>query len=91
VLLAEREISVVKLISAVLRRVADEADRVVGHATRVVLTCPASWGPRRRAILVDAAQRTGLDSPTLVEEPVAAARYFVDVHGSRLSVGAPRA
>jgi Hsp70 protein len=89
VLLDEREVGVPALIGAVLRRVADEAERVAGHPTRVVLTCPASWGRRRREALVEAAQRAGLGWPALVEEPVAAARYFVQVHGSRVGLGAP--
>jgi hypothetical protein len=87
VLLGDREVPVVELIAAVLRRVADEAQRVAPGPMRVVLTHPAAWGPQRRAVLGHAAQRAGLPAPDLVAEPVAAASYFVDVQGARVPVG----
>jgi hypothetical protein len=86
VLLGEREMSVPDLIAAVLRRVTDEAQRVLGQHADVVLTHPAAWGPRRRDLLVDAARRASLPPPALVDEPVAAATDFQQVHGSHLPV-----
>ncbi|GAA4202858.1 hypothetical protein GCM10022220_10960 [Actinocatenispora rupis] len=69
------EVPVGALFTAVLRRVADEARRVAdGPVRHVVLTHPAGWGPRRRAVLTGAAEQAGLGSPTLLPEPVAAAR-----------------
>ena len=88
VLLGDREMSVVDLIAAVLGRVADEARRVVSGQLCTVLTHPASWAAPRREVLVAAARQAGLGEPRLVAEPVAAASYFVDVHGERLPVGA---
>jgi hypothetical protein len=88
VLLGDREVPVPELVAAVLGRVADEARRVSPDLVNVVLTHPASWGPRRRGILLAAASIAGLGVPDLVPEPVAAASYFVDVHGSRVPVGA---
>ena len=94
VLLGDAEPAVTEVIAAVLRRVHDEAVRVAGRPmTDVVLTHPAAWGPRRREVLVTAAGLAGLAGqsgavgPILVPEPVAAARYFVDVGGARLPPG----
>jgi molecular chaperone DnaK (HSP70) len=63
-----------------LTEVRNEAVRVAGaHIATFALTHPAAWGPRRRDILAQAANRAGFDRPQLVREPVAAA-----VHLSRL-------
>ncbi len=43
-----------------------------------VLTHPVRWGEDRKAALVDAAGRAGLDAPRLYDEPVAAAVHYVD-------------
>jgi len=78
VVLLGTEVPVLALFTAVLGRVAGEARRVVaGPPGRVALTHPAGWGPRRRALLSDAADRAGLRPVTLVPEPVAAARRLV--------------
>ncbi|GAA4217614.1 Hsp70 family protein [Actinocatenispora rupis] len=88
VLLGDREVPVVELATAVLRRVAVEAARVHGSAVPdVTLTHPANWGSSRRDLLVEAARRAGLAHPRLVPEPVAAAHYFTDVLGHRIPVG----
>jgi actin-like ATPase involved in cell morphogenesis len=76
VLLGDAEVPVPDLITAVLRRVAVEAGQVAGPVGNVIMTHPAAWGGRRRALLVHAAERAGLASPVLVSEPVAAAAYF---------------
>jgi hypothetical protein len=52
-----------------------------------VLTHPAGWGPQRRSLLVDAAQRAGLPAVGLVAEPVAAAMYFTDGLGHHVPDG----
>ena len=88
VLLADREIPVVELITAVLGRVAEEWHRTVGNvATDVTLTCPATWGATRRTLLADAASRAGLGDVRLVAEPVAAATYFAEVLGRDVPIG----
>jgi actin-like ATPase involved in cell morphogenesis len=76
VLLGDAEIPVPDLITAVLRRVAVEAGQVAGAVGDVIMTHPAAWGGRRRALLLHAAERAGLARPSLVNEPVAAAAYF---------------
>jgi molecular chaperone DnaK len=89
VLLGERELPVVDLMSAVLARVAEEWHRAVGSVpTDVTLTCPATWGATRRTLLADAATRAGLENARLVAEPVAAAAYFAEVLGRDVPIGA---
>jgi actin-like ATPase involved in cell morphogenesis len=88
VLLADREIPVVELITAVLGRVAEEWHRTVGPVpTDVTLTCPATWGATRRTLLAEAAARAGLHGARLVAEPVAAATYFAEVLGRDVPIG----
>ncbi|MFC4047085.1 Hsp70 family protein [Dactylosporangium siamense] len=88
ILLGDREVPVVELLAAILRRVAGEAAQtgvLAGGTT--VLTCPADWGPRRRAVLSEAAALAGLGRVTLLDEPVAAATYCMRVLGSRIAPG----
>ncbi|MFC9686232.1 Hsp70 family protein, partial [Streptomyces sp. NPDC056948] len=64
------------LVSAVLRAVATEAQRVLGRSPRhVLLTVPAAYGPAdpRRDAMIRAAADAGLDRAELLLEPVAAA------------------
>ena len=86
VLLGVMEHPVAELIAAVLRRCLDEACRVLGEPpTRAVLTHPAGWGPRRKAVLAEAAARAGLARIALVDEPTAAALYFSRVMGQQVA------
>lgn len=88
VLLGEREITVVDLVAAVLRRVAAEAERATGTPPRtVVLTHPATWGPTRLAVLAGGAERAGLGAVRFVPEPVAAAAYLTGTLGGDLPPG----
>lgn len=96
VLLGAREVPVPDLFAAVLSRVSEEARRAAaGPVGECVLTHPAAWGARRRAVLAEGARRAGLTSLTgpgttglvLMPEPLAAARYFAGVLGQRFPVG----
>jgi hypothetical protein len=92
VLLGHAEVPVRDLLSAVLGRVSEEAHRVAGHLGDLTLTHPATWGSRRCAQLVEAAEHAGLGRGRLVPEPVAAATYFAHTMidqfapGSRVAV-----
>jgi hypothetical protein len=87
-LLGTVEFPVADLVTAVLRRVQQEASRVIGRlADEVVMTYPAGWGPTRRDVLSEAARAAGLGTPALVPEPLAAAWYFSDGLGHRVPVG----
>jgi hypothetical protein len=88
VLLGTDEYPVAQLIAAVLGRVRAEVVRMMGgQPGSVVLTYPAAWGARRRAVLLDAARRAGLEGPELLAEPVAAASYFVNGTEVDVAVG----
>ncbi|GIJ47714.1 hypothetical protein Val02_46000 [Virgisporangium aliadipatigenens] len=83
VLLGERVLPVTALLAAVLRRVGTEAAHAgVRPGEPVVLTCPAAWGRSRRGVLRRAAEQAGLGDVDLVDEPVAAATYCLDVVGA---------
>ncbi|MEH1017509.1 Hsp70 family protein [Micromonospora sp. CPCC 206060] len=96
VLLGDREYAPAALFAAILRAVAHAAVEAVGFLPPAVLTYPASWGTRRRQVLVDALAGAGWPPPAapgdpagtrLVPEPVAAARYFTDVLHRPVPVG----
>ncbi|SNY04652.1 Hsp70 family protein [Paractinoplanes atraurantiacus] len=80
-------VPVADLLAALLDAVAREAVATAGFLPPAVVTYPASWGARRRAVLTRALSQAGWPSDTLgqpaettlVTEPVAAARYFADV------------
>ncbi|GLZ76940.1 hypothetical protein Afil01_17470 [Actinorhabdospora filicis] len=76
ILLGEREVPVVALLTAILRAVADKAIEAVGFLPPAVLTHPAKWTARRRDLLQDAAAKAGFPPVRLVPEPIAAAHYF---------------
>jgi ABC-type branched-subunit amino acid transport system substrate-binding protein len=86
--LGEREIPVIELVAAVLRRVATEAVRVAGSMpVQVAVTHPAAWAPQRRDTLARATVAAGFPAPSLIAEPVAAASYFVGTVGTHVPVG----
>ncbi|GAA3383850.1 Hsp70 family protein [Cryptosporangium minutisporangium] len=86
--LGGREVPVVDLVAAVLRRVVEEARRVAGGPlSEVVLTHPAGWQRTRLGLLADAAERAGLGAVGFVPEPVAAAAYFAQVLGEEIPPG----
>lgn len=89
ILLGTAEVAVADVIAAVLHRCTAEAARVAGRpVAELVLTHPAAWGPRRRAVLSAGAARAGVQDPVLLAEPVAAAVYFTTVLGVRVPPGA---
>jgi molecular chaperone HscA len=88
VLLGQSVVSNVDLLAAVLATVARAAVEAVRFLPPAALTYPAAWGPGRRTVLAEAARRAGWPPPTLVPEPVAAARYFADVLRRPVPVGA---
>jgi hypothetical protein len=87
VLLGERVMPVVDLVAAVLNRVAVEARAVLGGLPPVVLTCPAAWGPQRRAVLTAAAAAVGMAVVDTITEPVAAAWYYTARLGRAVPLG----
>ncbi|GLH99137.1 hypothetical protein Pa4123_44120 [Phytohabitans aurantiacus] len=88
VLLGELEVRVEELLAASLRRVGDEARTAgIDPVGGTVLTCPADWGQPRRNVLRAAAWRAGLGEVRLLDEPIAAATYCVQVLGQQVAPG----
>ncbi|MET8147491.1 Hsp70 family protein [Actinoplanes sp. NPDC049668] len=88
VLLGGAEVPTADLLAALLAAVAREAVAATGFLPPAVLTYPAAWGSRRRAVLTTALARAGWPPATrLVAEPIAAARYFADVLRRPVPVG----
>jgi molecular chaperone HscA len=91
VLLGGTEVPVTDLLAALLSAVAREAVATVGHLPPAVVTYPASWGTQRREVLATALAEAGWPPTTetrMVMEPIAAARYFVEVLRRPVPVGA---
>ncbi|MBN1171156.1 MAG: Hsp70 family protein [Micromonosporaceae bacterium] len=88
VLLGDTPIAVTALIAATLGTVWREAIRTAGLApAAVVLTVPAAWGQTRHMLLLQAAHDAGMPQPSLMAEPVAAARYFTAVGQHAVGLG----
>ncbi|MGW0435816.1 Hsp70 family protein [Micromonospora sp. NPDC003197] len=89
VLLGDAELAVSALLAAILRRVVEEARHAGIEPTTddTILTCPADWGQPRREVLREAARLAGLEQVHLVDEPIAAATYCVQVLGQQVPVG----
>ncbi|MEO3930868.1 Hsp70 family protein [Micromonosporaceae bacterium B7E4] len=87
-LLGTDEVPVERLLTATLRRVADEARTAgVDPTGATVLTCPADWGQPRRTLLRTAAADAGLGTVRLLDEPVAAATYCAQILHQQIPVG----
>ncbi len=76
--LGDKELRVVDVIGAILRKVAEEALSMRGgeRASEVRLTHPARWGRVSLDKLAKAAEIAGLSNLVFVAEPVAAATHF---------------
>ncbi|MFF5232133.1 Hsp70 family protein [Dactylosporangium sp. NPDC000521] len=86
VLLGDTEITVVEMLAALLKRVADESLQAgVNPVGSTVLTCPADWGGQRRGVLIEAARAANLGPVVLVDEPIAAATYCLRVLGQQVA------
>jgi molecular chaperone HscA len=87
VLLGDAAVPVVELLAAILRRVIVEAAQQGVDPGVITLTAPADWGPRRREVLLAAARTAGMPQVRLVDEPIAAATYCVEVLGQQIPPG----
>jgi len=88
VLLGETEYAIGDLFAAVLSLVRRRCVEVAGGMPPSVgLTHPASWGPTRRRVLIQAAAAAGLPTVRLMPEPVAAARYYTNALHLEVPVG----
>jgi len=71
-----------ELITEMLRQIRSKAGEIaafVGQLPEIVaLTVPASWGPQERDLLERSAVAAGFETTTIVDEPVAAARAWLN-------------
>lgn len=77
-------------LAAVLRRIAEEAERQLSgkHPDQVRIAHPAGWGAPRVSVLRDAASKAGLgNDPMLIPEPVAAAAHYASLSSQPLRPG----
>lgn len=86
-LLGDSEIPIRDAVAAVIGRVLRECAQAAGTPRQVTVTVPAGWGPARRHVIEDAVASAGAPAPVLLPEPVAAARYFVEILGHELPIG----
>lgn len=67
----------VPVLAGVLRSVLDAVTTAEGEAPeKVVLTCPAVWGPVRRRQFAEVSRQAGLNSVAVVSEAEAATAFF---------------
>jgi molecular chaperone DnaK (HSP70) len=78
ILLGDQQVRVTDAVAAILRTASAEAIRRRGgeSPSEVRLTYPARWGSERLEKLRKAAHVAGLEDPTFIPEPVAAATHF---------------
>jgi len=81
----EQSYSPQDLSSVVLRRLADDAERILGPVGGVIITVPAYFGDRERTATLDAATMADLDVIALINEPTAAA--LADAFESYIAAG----
>src|SRR5699024_28417 len=86
-LLGDSEIPIRDAVAAVIGRVLRECAQAAGTPRQVTVTVRAGWGPARRHVIEDAVASAGAPAPVLLPEPVAAARYFVEILGHELPIG----
>lgn len=68
-----RNVDVADLVTATLRLIVDEAERIAGVLPADIrMSVPAGWDPARRTWLRLVAHQAGLGRPQLVEAPIAA-------------------
>ena len=84
--LGEKQLRVVEVVGAILREVTNEALSLSGGEppSEIRLTHPARWAKSRLDKLRQAARQAGIENPTFIPEPVAAATHFAS---ERLAVG----
>jgi molecular chaperone DnaK (HSP70) len=88
IVLGQRSYQPAELVAAVLAALKAEAQKLTADPIRrAVLTVPASYGlaDQRRALMISAAEATGLGTVELLAEPVAA--VFAPMIGPQLTAG----
>jgi len=69
----------------VLKKLKDEAEKVIGEIDEAVVTIPANFSNNAREETLSAAKEAGLNISNIINEPTAAAMYFANTSGDSLS------
>lgn len=91
-LIEERSLLPQDLIADILRKLKTEAEKIVaalgyGAIENAVITVPATYGPYKRELMQEAAKTAKFSSVNLLEEPVAAAIYYIHHNKNKLQDG----
>jgi hypothetical protein len=75
-------VEIADAFAAVLRRMAEEAERQLGRPpAQIRISHPAGWGATRQDVLREAAARARFGDVRLIPEPVAAAAHYASLGG----------
>jgi molecular chaperone DnaK len=86
--IGDRSLKVEDLITEVLKKLKTEAEKTITEPiTDAVITIPASYKESKRQLMQQAAQAAGFSRVSLLEEPVAAANYYIHKHQDLLKDG----
>jgi molecular chaperone DnaK len=80
-----RDFTAADLSALMLRRLREHADNEFGGIAKLVMTIPANFSHKARQDTLAAAAAAGLPIPELIDEPTAAALYYIDSAAQPLS------
>jgi molecular chaperone DnaK len=73
-----RDFTAADLSAVMLRRLREHADNEFGGIAKLVMTIPANFSHKARQDTLAAASAAGLPIPELIDEPTAAALYYIE-------------
>ena len=73
-----RDFTAADLSAVMLRRLREHADNEFGGIAKLVMTIPANFSHKARQDTLAAASAAGLPVPELIDEPTAAALYYIE-------------
>jgi molecular chaperone DnaK (HSP70) len=82
---AGRDFTAADLSAVMLRRLREHADNEFGGIAKLVMTIPANFSHKARQDTLAAASAAGLPVPDLIDEPTAAALYYIESSSQPLS------
>ena len=75
--LGEKKYSPTELSSVVLKKLLQDAEKTLGEVSKAVVTIPANFANEARDATMAAAKKAGLDVDFIINEPTAAALYYI--------------
>jgi Molecular chaperone len=73
----EKKYSPTELSSVVLKKLLQDAEKTLGEVSKAVVTIPANFANEARDATMAAAKKAGLDVDFIINEPTAAALYYI--------------